>query len=72
MTPDGVQQRNPQRLDLGPRLGPHVQPENVGGGYRGRVRVLLCEVSVRPGDHTSDGPGDRQHAHLLRLELLIP
>ena len=72
MTPDGIQQRNPERLDLGARLGPHVQPEIVSRGHRGLVRVLLCEVPVRPGDHARDRPGGRQHPHLLRLELLIP
>ena len=72
MAPDGIQERNAERLDLGARLGPHVQPEIVSRGHRGLVRVLRCEVPIRPGDHSGDGSRGRQHPHLLRLELLIP
>ena len=34
--------------------------------------VLGREVSVRYGNHAGDGSGGRQHAYLLRLELLVP
>ena len=72
MTPDWVQERNPERLDLGARLGADVQPQIVSSGNRGLVRVLLCKMPVRPGDHSGNRSGGRHHAHLLRLELLIP
>ena len=46
VTPDGIEQRDAERLDLGARLGAHVDPEIVGGHDRGLARVLLAR-SVR-------------------------
>ena len=72
MARDRIQQRNAERLDIGARLGAHVDPEIVSGHERGLASVLDREVSVRPGHDAGDGTGGRQHAHLLRLELLVP
>ena len=68
----GIQQGYAERVDVGARLGPHIEPEIVSGHdcrFRG---VLGREVSVCYRNNAGHGSGSRQYAYLLRLELLVP
>ena len=72
MARHGIEQGDAERLDVRTRFDARIDPELVMCHQRGLVGVLGGEVSVRSRDDARDGPGGRQHSHLLRLELLVP